>query len=389
MIIVMVIDQYDSENDAPESSKGAAIWASRYVETLRKRGHEVRVVSTGLPEKDKYIVKTKVYPFINNIVETNGFTFARVDEPVVREAFKGADLIHFIMPFKLSYTALKIAQEMDIPVFSAFHCQPENVTYNLGFKRFPIIATYIYGRYNRMFYKYFDHIHCPTQFIADQLKKHNYKGQLHVISNGVDEGFKTIKVERPKEYEGKFIIGMVGRLAAEKRQDLIIRAVAMSKYKEDIQLVFCGQGPKERKYKRLAKKLGLKPSFGFYKKDDLLKIINMFDLYVHASEIEIEAIACWEALVCGKVPVIANSPNSATRFFALDDRSLFENKNPQDLCKKIEYWIEHPDEKKEMSRKYIEAAKNNTLSKSIEKIEKVYEQTIKDYWSKKEIEKTS
>lgn len=388
MVIVMVIDQFDSENDAPESSKGAAIWASRYVTSLRKRGHEVRVVSTGLPEPNKYIIKTKVYPLINNIVETNGFRFGRVDEPVVREAFKGADIIHFIMPFKLSYTALKIAQEMDTPVFSAFHCQPENVTYNLGFKNFPVIAEYIYGRYNRLFYKHFDHIHCPTQFIADQLVKHNYKSKLHVISNGIDEGFRPIEVERPKEYEGKFIIGMVGRLAAEKRQDLILRAVAMSKYKDDIQLVFCGQGPKAPKYKRLAMKLGLKPSFGFYKKDDLLKIINTFDLYVHASEIEIEAIACWEALACGKVPVIANSPNSATRFFALDERSLFENKNPEDLCRKIEYWIEHPKEKNKMSKKYIEKAKNNTLDKSIEKIEKVYEQTIKDYWDKK-MEKTS
>ena len=121
-----------------------------YVEALRKRGHVVRVVSTGKPESDKYIVKTKVYPFINNIVKSDGFTFARIDEPVVSEAFKGADIIHFIMPFKLSYTALKIAQEMNIPVFSAFQCQPENATYNLGFKRFPILAEYIYGRYNRI-----------------------------------------------------------------------------------------------------------------------------------------------------------------------------------------------------------------------------------------------
>ena len=117
MVIVMVIDQYNSENESSDTSKGAAIWAARYVDSLRKRGHVVRVVSTGQPEPDKYIVKTKVYPFINNIVESNGFTFARIDEPVVREAFKGADIIHFIMPFKLSYTSLKIAQEMDIPVF--------------------------------------------------------------------------------------------------------------------------------------------------------------------------------------------------------------------------------------------------------------------------------
>ena len=76
-------------------------------------------------------------------------------------------------------------------------------------------------------------------------------------------------------------------------------------------------------------------------------------------------------------------------FFALDERSLFENKNPHDLCKKIEYWIEHPKEKEEMSSKYIEAAKNNTLQKSIIEIERVYNQAIEDYWNKKNLSKIS
>jgi len=412
MRIVVVIDQLDSENDAPSHSKGAAVWASRYVEMLRARGHEVRVVSTGDEAPDKYVVKTKIYPIIADIVADNGFVFARMDEAVVRRAFVGADIIHFMFPFKLSYTTLKIAQEMDIPIFSAFHCQPENVTYNLGFKHFPIVATYIYGRYNRMFYKHFnhihcptipitylsfhsagfstfigqkaestplDHIHCPTQFIADQLVKHNYKGKLHVISNGVDSAFCPIKVEKPAEWKDKYVIGMVGRLAAEKRQDLIIQAVAMSKYKDKIQLVFCGKGPKEKKYKKLVKKLGVSAKFGFYRKDDLLQLINTFDLYVHSSEIEIEAVACWEALACGKVPVIANSPNSATRFFALDNRSLFRNKDAADLCAKIEYWMENPKEKMAMSKEYITAARNNTLSKSIDRIEQVYEQVIAEH----------
>jgi predicted NBD/HSP70 family sugar kinase len=93
---------------------------------------------------------------------------------------------------------------------------------------------------------------------------------------------------------------------------------------------------------------------------------------------------CWEALACGKVPVIADSPNSATRHFALDARSLFKNKDAADLCKKIEYWIEHPEEKAAMSQKYIQAARDNSLSKSIEKIEQVYRQVIDEHERKKQ-----
>jgi 1,2-diacylglycerol 3-alpha-glucosyltransferase len=382
MVIVMVIDQYDTENAAAEKSKGAAIWASRYAEELRSKGHEVRIAATGDPAPGKYVMKTKYYPFVSKIADQNGFAFARMNEPELRKAFDGADLVHFFMPFKLSYTSLKVAQELNIPVFSAFHAQPENVTYNLGFKNFPFVATYIYGRFNRMFYKHFDHIHCPTEFIAGKLKEHNYKGKLHVISNGVAEGFYPKQVERPAELKDKFIIGMVGRLAAEKRQDLIIRAVALSPYKDKIHLDLCGQGPKEQMYKKLAKKLKVSASFGYYAKAELLNHINMFDLYVHASEIEIEAIACLEALACGKVPIIANSPNSATKNFALDSRSLFHNKDHENLRRKIEYWMDHPDQIEEMSGKYIEAAKANTLSKSIDQIEKVYEMVIAEHNAK-------
>jgi 1,2-diacylglycerol 3-alpha-glucosyltransferase len=379
MRIVIVIDQYDSENDAPAHSKGAAIWASRYVEKLRERGHEVRIVATGDPAPGKYVIRTKTYPVFGRIIADSGMVFGRSEEHVVRKAFEGADIIHFIFPFKLSYQALKVAQAMDIPIFTAFHCQPENVTYNLGFKNVPFFADYIYGRFNRKFYRHIDHVHCPTEFIAEQLRKHNYGNQLHVISNGVDEEFRPLKVERPAEWKDKYIIGMVGRLAAEKRQDVIMKAVAMSKYRDKIQLVFAGKGPKEKSYRKVAAKLGLEPKIEFLRKGDLIRLINQMDLYVHASEIEIEAVACWEALACGIVPVIADSKRSATRNFALDSRSLFKNKDAADLCKKIEYWIEHPEEKAAIRERYIAAARKNSLSSSIDKIEAAYAEAIRQH----------
>ncbi|MDP2892692.1 MAG: glycosyltransferase [Bacillota bacterium] len=379
MRIVIVIDQYSHDAASPEKTNGAAIWAFRFVEGLRKRGHEVRIVATGDPAPDKYVIKTKIYPLIDPIIKGNGMVLGRSDDDVVRKAYEGADVVHFMLPFKLSVRAREIAEEMGIPCFSAFHCQPENVTYNLGLKHFPPAATYIYGRYRRKFYRHVGHIHCPTEFIAGQLKKHKYRSKLHVFSNGVDEDFRPMKVERPEAWKDKIIIGMVARLAAEKRQDLIIKAVAMSKYRDKIQLAFAGKGPKHKKYEKLAQKLGINPpSFRYYSKNELIKLINMFDLYVHASEIEIEAVSCWEALACGIVPVIADAELSATRFFALDERSLFKSKDARDLCKKIEYWIEHPEEKAVMREKYIEAAQKNGLSQSLDKIEKAYAEIISE-----------
>lgn len=91
---------------------------------------------------------------------------------------------------------------------------------------------------------------------------------------------------------------------------------------------------------------------GFYGQEELLRLLNSCDLYVHASDAEIEGISCMEALACGLVPVIANSPLSATPQFALDDRSLFQAGNAGDLADKIDYWIEHPEERAAQGRAY-------------------------------------
>ena len=75
----------------------------------------------------------------------------------------------------------------------------------------------------------------------------------------------------------------------------------------------------------------------------------MMDLYCHPAEIEAEAISCIEAIACGKVPIIANSPRCATKAFAVDERSLFKVNDSKDLARKIDHFIEHPEEIKELS----------------------------------------
>ncbi|MBO4216469.1 MAG: glycosyltransferase, partial [Clostridia bacterium] len=83
------------------------------------------------------------------------------------------------------------------------------------------------------------------------------------------------------------------------------------------------------------------------------RIINSADLYVHPAEIEIEAISCLEAIACGLVPVISDSPRSATRFFALDEKNLFSCNDSSSLAERIDYWLDHPEEKAARSREYI------------------------------------
>lgn len=370
MKIVVVIDLYD------QLTNGTIMTAYRFVEELKKKGHTVRVLATGAKGEDCYELPERYIPIVTEVSRLQQIRFAKPDFETIVNAFHSADVIHFYLPFKLEKKAFKIAKKMNIPCTAAFHLQPENITYNCGIRHSYFMPKILYAWFRGRFYKNFDHIHCPSKFIADQLRKHKYKAKLHVISNGVDEDFKPL--DEYREAGEKFNILMIGRYATEKRQDVLIKAISMSKYRDRIHLTLAGKGPKEKKLKALANKYldDGAVEYGFYNKEQLIDVIHKSDLYVHTADIEIEAIACIEAISCGVVPVIANSKKSATPQFALDERSLFEAGNPKSLAEKIDYWIENPDERRGMSAKYVENSEKYRITHSIAKTEEMFKEAI-------------
>lgn len=371
MKILIVIDQYDGANN------GTTISARRFVENLRKRGNEVRIISTGKEDEEKYTVgKIHLTPIVNWIITSQGMTFAKADEEKLKEAISWAEVIHFYMPFFLSIKGMKIAKELNKPMTAAFHVQPENITYTIGLGKKEKINDTIYTVFRDKFFNEFRHIHCPSNFIANELKKHGYKAKLHVISNGIETDWVYKKSEKPNELKDKIILTMVGRLSGEKRQDVLIDAVKQTKYADKIQLIFAGKGPKERSYIKQGEKLKNKPIFKFCSKEELKNVLSYTDLYIHTSDAEIEAISCIEAIATGLVPIIAKSNKSATSQFALDERSTFEAGNSKELAEKIDYWLDNKQEKEKMEKEYATNAEKYRIEKSMELIEKMFKEEI-------------
>lgn len=127
--ILFVIDQFDSANN------GTTISAKRFVKGLQDRGHEVFIVSTGSVSPNKYIVRTLPLPIVvSHIVRSQGMCFGIPSKKIFRKALSQVDLVHFYTPFGLSVHGLKIAEEMKVPHTTAFHVQPENITYTIGLR---------------------------------------------------------------------------------------------------------------------------------------------------------------------------------------------------------------------------------------------------------------
>ncbi|MGI6537318.1 MAG: glycosyltransferase [Caldicoprobacterales bacterium] len=374
MIITIVNDTFGINNN------GTTISAMRFAKSLAERGHTVRIVACGHPDKsgidsehgyELFYVPELIIPIISKIAHRQNTLFAKPDKAVLKKAIEGADIVHIYQPWPLGSRAEKTARKLGVPCIAAFHIQPENITYNIGLGKFTFLAHLVYHLLYLFFYRRFSHIHCPSKFIAAQLRCHGYRASLHVISNGVDPDFHP-GTDRHKDTNSMFKILMIGRLSPEKRQDVLIKAVLKSRYEKRIQLYFAGQGPKERRLRRMGGKLTNPPIFGYYSKEELIELIRSCDLYVHSSDIEIEGISCIEAFSCGLVPVISDSKRSATKQFALGAMNLFRSGDASHLAERIDAWIENPQGLIEVGNMYAQYAKKYSLENSIRKMEKVY-----------------
>ena len=375
MIITLVMDQYGLLNN------GTTATARHLAQALRQNGHTVRIV-TAIPndtEDDIYVVRERHFPLgITRIIRSHGMVLGKPQAKVLEDAIKGADVVHFFLPFKLAKKGKRIADKLGVASTAGFHVQPENISLNiqLGWLR-PF--TWCLYRWWRGYFNKFAHIHAPSTMIESLLQKKGYKSKIHSISNGVNDVFVKRESERPPEYEGKFLVLTIGRLAAEKRQDRIIKAIGKSKHNDKIRLIMCGAGPRKKKLLDLSKKHLKNPvAVKFVTKDSLVDIINYCDLYVHASEIELEAIACMEAFACGRVPVISDAEFSATKQFALHPENIFPHNDIDELAARIDYFVENPDALKAMEAEYLELTRNYRLDKCVSELERVFEAAIAD-----------
>lgn len=360
-----------------EANNGTSVAAYNLINHLKAKGHNVKVVC---PDEDKrgldgwYVLpKLHLSALLDWMIARNSVIPAGFDEKIITEAIKDADVVHMMTPLFMARKCSKLIKRMDKPLTAGFHAQAENFTSHIGLMGSRLINHIIYRWYNGNLFCRADCIHYPTQFIRDVFEKQiGRKTNGVVISNGVNTCFKPAPSEKPEEYRDKFCVLFIGRFSKEKSHKTLLRAVRRSKYADRIQLFFAGNGETEKKVRRWGdKRLPNPPVIDFYSRDELIKLINSCDLYCHPAEVEIEAIACLEAIKCGLVPIIANSPKCATKAFALDERCLFKVNDSRDLAAKLDYFIEHPEARAELRERYLRESADFDQTACMEQMEQM------------------
>ena len=376
---------------ANQPTNGTTASCIRFAKELEKKGHEVSIIGCDRIVGEKYHryygLPKYYFPVTDPLIVKGGFLVCKLVYETLYEAIKGQDVVHLFLPFKLSNVCRLIAQEQGIACTTAFHIVPQNVTAAMHLAWSRLINGILLYSFKRYLYNQVKYVHCPSQMAADIMKRHNFKNnEPRVFTNGVIPFFHKIDVQRPKEFEDKFIVCMSGRLVDEKRQDLILKAVAKSKYNDKIQVILCGQGTNYKYYTRLGKKLKNTPLIKFCTHEEVREILNYIDLYVHASDYEIEGIAAIEAISCGAVPVISDSKYCATKDLAVDkEHCLFKHGSPKDLMKKIEWFYENPEELNRLKGVYLEESKKYALADQVDKLEQMFIDAYNDQKAGKDL----
>ncbi|NEG69414.1 glycosyltransferase [Bifidobacterium choloepi] len=344
------------------TSNSALQWAAE----LTRQGHHPRVVGIGsadFPARENHI------PFVSWISRKQQMQFAEPSRKLFEKAFDGVDVVHVYLPFRFGRHAAKAARRMGLPVTAGYHLQPENITYSAGPLRYlPFMDPLIYGLFDHWLYRKVDHIHVPTELGATLLRSHGYTTPITVISNGYEPRFVP-KRQSPAGSPSPrpFRIVASGRLTGEKNHILLIEAISRCRHADDIELTIAGTGPLANTLKKHADRLLTRPaSIGFHRNADMPALLRSADLMVHPSIADLESVSVLEGMASGLVPVIADSPQSAAGQFSLCEESSFAVDDVEELARRIDWWIDHPDELARWGARYAQvAAEHYSVARSV------------------------
>ena len=364
-------------NNAYNPGNGLSASARNTISQLRKHGVDARLMAVRNPDSSgpqpDFPLEHFIFPIFEPVIRANGFCYAKIDRKLIRKAVEWADVVHFEEALFLENAVRKVAVELGKACTATFHLYPHNIVANLNLGKNRLLNSILLRNWKRIVFDHCSDVQCPTESVKDFLQKNCFKARMHVISNGIHLPEKKV-VAKPVEPGPAVDILCIGRLALEKSQETLLDAMRYCRNAGRIRITFAGKGPKEKRYAVKAGKLYKEGvlkypvTFGFYSGSELAEIARNSYLYIHCAWVEVEGLSCLEATREGLVPVIGQGELVGTTTFALTEESIYPVEDSRALAQRIDWWIEHPQERNRMAQLYADAARNYDIEKSTEQL---------------------
>jgi phosphatidylinositol alpha 1,6-mannosyltransferase len=286
----------------PPDVNGVANSVVRVAEHLIARGHEPMVIAPQ-PALGRPRVPAPVpYPVIRiPSVGMPGYPGFRLGLPARRIARElrrhQADVVHLASPFVLGAWGSAAAARLDLPMVAVYQTDVP------GYSR-----HYRLGWGERAAWRWLHRIHsragrtlAPSSSTAAELVAHGIP-EVWLWRRGVDSvrfhpRQRDEATRRALAPQGEVLVGYVGRLAEEKRVDLLRSVVALP----GVRLVVVGDGPARAS---LEARLPGAVFVGERHGAQLARLYGSLDIFVHTGPLETFGQAIQEALASG-VPVVA------------------------------------------------------------------------------------
>lgn len=371
-------------NNISVPGNGICASVNNTAKLLRENGVDVRFLSGMNVDPDgtqpEFLLKRLYFPIFQPIIDANGFSYAKRNQKTIRKAVEWADVIHLAEPFFLQRDAIKWARKLGKPIVATFHLYTQNILDEIPLASWKWSNDLLMKSWRNGYFNRCSHVQCPTEAVKRLLEKYNFGSKLVVISNGVHISPEPVTAVAPQS--SPYIILNTGRYASVKSQDTLLEAMKYSRHSREIQLYFAGNGVNRAKLENTGRKLlaegilAYKPVFRFSSAEELAELARKAYLYVHCAKMEVEGLGCIEAIREGTVPVIAAGELIGTSDFALDDRSIYPSGDAKALAEKIDWWIEHPEERLEAGQRYADFSRRFDIHKSISALIEMYKEAI-------------
>ncbi|MFH2019778.1 MAG: glycosyltransferase [archaeon] len=231
----------------------------------------------------------------------------------------------------------------------------------------------------RLLYNPSDIIIAPSPNIMKELKKHKVKGKIIVLSNGIE----LDKFKKKRSYNKKIKFLHVGRLAHEKKIDVLIESLAKTvSVHPDAKLSIIGDGPIMPEIKQKAARIGVLKNIRFYgyvNRDKLPALYRQHDVFITASEYETQGLVIIEAMASG-LPVIG------VNVLAIPDvvhpgitGFLAKRGNSNEIAKFMCLMIENPGLAKTLGDNARKEAEKHDVNACMAQMENIYKDLTDAY----------
>ncbi len=402
-------------------TNGVAVFTTNLAKGLKKRGHEVIVISPSFTGKkhthtdpetgvvNHYLTAKRfhLYPDqIHKIPEKkevlgvkmprltykNGLwlsTRPRREIKKILRDFK-PDVIHLQTAGPVGLGVMSYVKKTDTPLVSTGHSYPDNFTSQFKLlkpiKR-PVDAAV--RHYLNSFLKNAEYATMPTEMAIEELIPENrkrFKVPVEALSNGVD--LSTFKPGEPsKKILDKYHLEKdrprvlyIGRIDPEKSIENVLRAFSKTLQKvPEAEFILIGDGADKSRLEKLTETLEITENVRFLGRvlpPDLYELYRTGSVFATASETETQGIVLIEAAATG-LPLVAVDAGAVKEICRNNENGFLCQ--PNDVNKIAGSLVKILNDKKlqkKMSEASLKIAKTHDLNRTLERFEEIYKSVI-------------